>query len=83
MFTFESSNFVLSLLSLCREFLKEIGDNDRFVFGLKDYAEKFDLLDSLKNLEQTCIEWRQKKKPASPTEQAVEIFTLILKAEQS
>ena len=78
MFTVESSNFVLSLLSLCREFLKKFRDNDRFVFGLKDYAEKFDLLDSLKNLEQTCIEWRQKKKSASPTEQAVEIFTPLV-----
>ena len=75
MFTFESSNFVLSLLALCREFLKKFGDNDRFV--LKEYAEKFDLLDSFKKLEQTCIEWRQKKKPASPTEQAVVLFTPI------
>jgi hypothetical protein len=65
------------LLSLCRKFLKKLGDNDRFVFGLKEYAEKYGLLDSFKKLDQTCIEWRQKKRPDSSSDQAVLITSLI------
>ena len=78
-FTFDYSTFVLSLLSLCREFLKKCRDNDRYVFGLKKYAEKYDLLDSFKQLDQTCINWgRKKKKTGSPTEEASVVDTPLV-----
>ncbi len=54
-------NFVLSLLSLCRKFLGKFID-DSYVFGLKEYANRFNLLDLFKELEDTEIPWKQMKK---------------------
>ncbi len=56
----------MSLLSLCRKFLGKFVDDSPYVFGLKEYAEKFNLLDSFKKLEETEVQWKQIKKQLSP-----------------
>ena len=55
----------MSLLSFCREFLKQCRYNVQSVFGLQDYAEDYAVLASCKHLDQTCIEWGRKKKTVS------------------
>ena len=55
----------MSLLSFCREFLKQCRYNVQYVFGLQDYAEDYAVLDSCKHLDQTCRDWGRKKNTVS------------------
>lgn len=40
-------------------------DDSPYVFGLKEYAEKHNLLDSFKDLKETRVGWRHNKKQGS------------------
>ena len=68
MCTCEYSNGVLSVLSLCRGFLKKCRDNVQYVFGLQEDAEDYDLLASCKQVDQPCIDWGRQMNTGSPTE---------------
>ena len=62
----------MSLLSLCREFLGEFKKDSPFVFGLKECAEKNNLLHSFKELKETRVGWKMIRKE-TPEEEATMI----------
>ena len=55
----QMSNFVLSL---CRKYLQQLGDNQDYTFGLKEYATKADVLDLFQGLKDTNINWSTREK---------------------
>ncbi len=56
--------WLIFTFSLCRKFLGKLVDDSPYVFGLKEYAKRFNLLDSLKELKETELRWKQMEKQA-------------------